>query len=89
MERRVQSTLEEILTIKIFLSHLLILSSVVQEQTTSSLMIFCLSKLMRLGPRRRTHRLFSLIMYTVIFSFIGIVLLYGVTDFAQNIFVKP
>ena len=41
---------------------------------------------MNIRPRRRTHRILSLVIYTVIFSFFGIVLLYGATDFIQNIF---
>ena len=41
----------------------------------------------RLG--KRTHTNYSLILYTAIFSFIGLVLLYGTTDFIQNLFGKP
>ena len=41
----------------------------------------------RLG--KRTHNIYSLIMYTVIFAFVGLVLLYGATDFLQNFFEKP
>jgi len=41
----------------------------------------------RLG--KRTHNIYSLAMYTVIFAFVGIVLLYGATDFMQSFFGKP
>ena len=35
----------------------------------------------RLG--KRTHNIYSLAMYTVIFAFVGIVLLYGATDLCR------